>query len=380
LHVNFLLGCIRQFSGNNRLLQHLDCGTCQSNGNAISQSSNPIAPQESDNKTIKEITIEIFLEKMRIVDTSIPDNDDELEMNGPLLPPEMEESRIADFIAMFGWAKRTNLSHPPMLPSFINFMTWLFHRGNEKGKSKSSAALMISHAEIYGTASRLFEGEAYWEEGIALNGGIPVFLPEQIPENWRVKGWIMEFATKFAAMQAKKNGVKLLSPDEKNEQLMYYLKDSENEKEKIKIIGDLNKLASNIINSGVDFSEMIQKTIAPYINVDGMIYDNNQKRAIVHACGRVGRGSFIKIGENNQVNIDTNQANRVPLQGNIMTAEDEYDENDFADFNEALINDEYELRDEERRKNRMEDENEEIIYNADQENLHNCRSTVINYV
>lgn len=231
---------------------------------------------------------------------------------GPQLPPVMDESRQKDFEALFGWAKRTNLAHPPIFPPLIEFMTWLFHRGNQKGKVKSSASLMVSHAEIYGTASRLFEGEEYWEKGITANRGSPIFLPEQIPEIWRVKGWIMGFATECTLMQIKKSSVKSVSPAEKFEQLVYYLNDSpnvkENKLENIKIIGDLNTLATNLIKCGIDFNEMNQTSISPHINIDGMNYNRDQKRAILHACSRVGKGIFLTMRDT----IQENNLNPIP--------------------------------------------------------------------
>jgi hypothetical protein len=109
-----------------------------------------------------------------------------------------------------------------------------------------------------------------------------------------------------------------------------------------------------------NLNEMTQTNISPHISVDGMVYNRDQKRAIVHACSRVGKGIFITMRENVQENNPNTISNpNLEIEDNV-NAYNAYDDEDFANFNEYYIDNNFE-------NNSTEAECEEIVYNGDED-------------
>jgi hypothetical protein len=79
----------------------------------------------------------------------------------------------------------------------MEFLKTLFNRGNIKGKSKSSPATMVALAKKYGTPSLAFNNEEFWAAAVIENSGMPIFKPDEIPEEWRVKQFISCFVAEL---------------------------------------------------------------------------------------------------------------------------------------------------------------------------------------
>ena len=188
--LQLLSDCRRMFISPHRVDQHLESGCCQTNGNALSQSSNPRAPNPAtDHKLIIEITIDYFLEAVKSIDIVAP-QEVHYHMNEPHDPQLSNHLKLQRSEAMqrsFGWAKRRTLRHPPLLPRMIDFLKYLFHRGNLKEISKCSPYVTRDLAIKFGTSHKVFDSDEYWSAATAESGGNLVFTAEDIPEEWRVK-------------------------------------------------------------------------------------------------------------------------------------------------------------------------------------------------
>jgi hypothetical protein len=265
---------VREFASLGRVNQHLASLCCQSNGNALKKSRTPRAPNEPcDNKSIKEITVEIFLRKVssiappRVVRTEI------IEMNGPELSNVKRLERIAFIDKWFGWAKRRTLKHPVLKPEMIEFLKFLFRRGNVKGRSKSSPHTMRVLASKFGTSNPAFDGEEYWHEATEKSGGEPIFKEEDIPEEWRVKQLISQFVQE---LHKKKRVSENMAPEDIRIKLIYLLGKSNpllNE-----IPGNHEVLADKLIDLGKSFHKITQADIKPLHRVSEKKYSKRFTR------------------------------------------------------------------------------------------------------
>ena len=64
--------CIREFTCQAWADQHTMCGTHQSNGNVLLQSSNPIPPTKYDNQSVTEMAVESMLMRISSVEENRP--------------------------------------------------------------------------------------------------------------------------------------------------------------------------------------------------------------------------------------------------------------------------------------------------------------------
>ena len=233
-------GCIRQFTCQARVDQHTMCGTHQSNGNALSQSSNPIPPTKYDNQSVTEVAVESML--MRI---------SSVEENRPVGHYVGSGTTNHDpSIDRFGCLK-----HPLLSPAIVELLTWLFNRGNIKGNSKSSPSAMISIAAMYGTESVLFVNDVFWDSAITRSSGRRIFSDAEIPEEWQVKQYISQMSTLVKAKSKAVAGVEMLSPEDKLLQLNTYISEIPG------LSVETNLLSTAILSLGVELSYIKQKDI-----------------------------------------------------------------------------------------------------------------------
>ena len=265
-------GCIRQFTCQARVDQHTMCGTHQSNGNALSQSSNPIPPTKYDNQSVTEMAVESML--MRI--SSVEENRPVGHYVGS------GTTNHVPSIDRFGCFKRTTLKHPPLSPAIVELLTWLFNRGNMKGNSKSSPSAMISIAAMYGTESVLFVNDVFWDSAITRSSGRRIFSDAEIPEEWQVKQYISQMSTLVKAKSKAVAGVEMLSPEDKLLQLNTYISEIPG------LSVETNLLSTAILSLGVELSYIKQKDIRVKVKELG-VSSTIMMRGIIEACKKVGK-------------------------------------------------------------------------------------------
>lgn len=269
--------------------QHLACGTHQFNGNALSQSSAPVAPTKYDKQTISEMAVESFLARV----TAVTDEETgQYNGTGIAIGPTVEDR--------FGWCKRTTLRHPPLSPAILELLLWLFNRGNMKGNSKCSAGAMRSVASIYGTENCMFTCDPFWDKAIEKSGGRRIFTDAEIPEEWQIKQYISQMSTIIKSKSKAVAGVQLLTPEEKIFQLRAHLSAIPN------LPGDVSLLATTINDLGIELSYIKQKDITPAILSVG-IYKAPMKRLIIAACHNVGKRPAV-ISQSTEQLATTNSA------------------------------------------------------------------------
>lgn len=319
-------GCGRVFTSLPRVDQHLESDSCQANGSALFQSRNPRAPNSStDGKSIKQITIEYFLSTVATIDIASHKEVHNLsQMNGPQLPDNLMMERNEVIEDWFGWGQRHTLKHPVTNPQVIEFLKWLFLRGNIKGKSKSAPFTMITLAAGFGTSNKVFDSEEYWKSAAVASGGEPIFKTEDIPEEWRVKQLISQFV---AEMKKKKKKSELMTPEEKRIKLLHLL--SITDPKHGPIPGDHELLADNLIG--------LEKQIL---------------QAISFACKQLDAKELsqsIESAENNNIGEHT---------------EEIIDNINQDGIEEAFINDEQRIMDDQQYENEIEDDNDYVLLNT----------------
>ena len=309
-------GCIRQFTSDARVEQHMSHRSHQCNGRPTSQSSKMIQPSLLTEQTIREMSIDSFLNT--VMDTV----EDAVNMN--------EEANVHgndggnDAIVRFGWATRCTLKHPRFVPEAMEFFVWLFEQGNKKGGSKCSPATMISFAREYGTHVEI-EKEAFWTDAIARSGGVRLLSDAQIPEEWQLKQFIGQSSTAVKQKRKCKAGLHDLAPDQKRIQLVHYLSKITELPVSPQVVADV------ILGINVDLACMKQKDFVEGIRTLGT-FTPLLKRKILEACKQVG-----KVGE-----INPSPSFQVPFEeDDPETAQDLYDaehNNDDIDMEEIIEN------------------------------------------
>lgn len=267
-------GCIRQFTSEARVEQHMRCGAHQSNGNPLSQSNKMREPSVLDGQTVKEMAINSLL--TTVVSTNSPVD----AVQNTVIPEAVGmNSDLTDF---FGWATRFSLKHPKFLPEVSRCLNWLFDQGNTKGGSKCSASTMIAFTREYGTAVQIFEKNAFWTEAITRSEGRSIFTEAQIPEEWQVKQFIGQSTTAVKQKQKLKAGLHALSVTEKRSQLIHYLT-------LIPLLPSTPAAVADLLLSlQIELSSMRQKNISENIKSLGTL-SPAMKRQITNACKEVGK-------------------------------------------------------------------------------------------
>ena len=235
-------GCVRQFTSHGRLRQHERSDTHQSNGNPLSQSSNPTKPTEWDNYTIRELAA-AYLSELS-VDADVGESQDRAQA----VLAESNHSNESPSTHTFGWARRVQLKHPGFSPKMSEFLKWIFGRGNEKGNCKCSAGAMIQLATMYGKQSELYGNDPFWIEALKRSGGTRIFSDAEIPEEWQVKQFICQTSTTVKQKQKATAGVQALSPDDMRLHLKLHLQDVPN------LPGDIDILTTDILGLAIDLS------------------------------------------------------------------------------------------------------------------------------
>jgi hypothetical protein len=144
----------------------------------------------------------------------------------------------------FGWGKRLTLKHPVTNPRMVEFLKYLFLRGNKKEKSKCSPFMMITLAAKFGTSNKSFDSEDYCKAALLESGGEPIFKAEDIPEEWRVKQLISQFVNE---MKKKINLSETMSPEDIRKRLLYLLGLTHTEPKHEAIPYNHDVLADNLI-------------------------------------------------------------------------------------------------------------------------------------
>ena len=267
-------GCIRQFTSEARVEQHMRCGAHQSNGNPLSQSNKMREPSVLDGQTVKEMAINSLL--TTVVSTNSPVD----AVQNTVIPEAVGmNSDLTDF---FGWATRFSLKHPKFLPEVSRCLNWLFDQGNTKGGSKCSASTMIAFTREYGTAVQIFEKNTFWTEAITRSEGRSIFTEAQIPEEWQVKQFIGQSTTAVKQKQKLKAGLHALSVTEKRSQLIHYLT-------LIPLLPSTpDAVADLLLSLQIELSSMRQKDISENIKSLGTL-SPAMKRQITNACKEVGK-------------------------------------------------------------------------------------------
>jgi hypothetical protein len=267
-------GCIRQFTSAARLDQHIMCGTHQSNGNALSQSSKPLAPTKYDKLSVTEMAVESMLQRITSVGEDSP--------VGHYVANSVNNSDHN--LDRFGWSKRSTLKHPPLNPAIVELLNYLFHRGNKKGNSKCSPSAMLSIAAIYGTESFLFVNDRFWNAAIEKSSGRRIFSDAEIPEEWQVKQYISQMATSVKAKSKAVAGVQILSPEDKLIQLKMHLSQVP------RLPVDSALLSAAVLGLGIELSYIKQKDIKAKIKELG-VFSASMLRSVIDACKKVGKPS-----------------------------------------------------------------------------------------
>jgi hypothetical protein len=311
-------GCIRQFTFDARVEQHMSHGSHQSNGRPTSQSSKMITPTIVAEQTIREMAINSLFSA--VMDTA------EAAVNIIDVPPEHGDIERADSIERFGGATRCTLKHPRFTPEAMEFFVWLFEQGNKKGGSKCSPATMISFAKEYGTHVEIFEKEPFWTDAITRSGGTRLLSDAQIPEEWQLRQFIGQSSTAVKQKQKCKAGLHDLSPHQKKCQLMHYLS---------KITGlpvCPQVLADIIIEINVELACMKQKDFMEKIKKLGA-FTPALKRQILEACKEVGKVAEINSLPTGVASMEEEEDSEI--------AQDLYDaehNNDDIDIEEIIEN------------------------------------------
>lgn len=199
-------GCIRQFTSEARVEQHMRCGAHQSNGNHLSQSTKMREPSALDAQTVKEMAIDSLL-------TTVTTTNSPIDAVQHTVIPDAEGTN-ADLSEYSGWATRFTLKHPKFLPEVSRCLNWLFEQGNTKGGSKCSASTMIAFIRECGTTVQIFEKNTYWTDATTRSEARRIFTEAQIPEEWRVKQFNGQSSTAVKQKQKLKAGLHALSVTE----------------------------------------------------------------------------------------------------------------------------------------------------------------------
>jgi hypothetical protein len=302
-----------------------------------------MAPNELyDNKSTKELTVEIFLRKVSSINIAPPRvvRTTEIKaMNGPELSSVKRLERNTMMDKWFGWAKRRSLKHPVLKPEMIAFLKFLFRRGNVKGRSKSSPHTMRMLATKFGTPNPAFDDEEYWHEATKSSGGEPIFREEDIPEEWRVKQLISQFV-------AESNKIKriseIMAPEDIRIKLIYLLgKDNPLYN---KIPGNHEILADKLIDVGKSFHKISQADIKPLHEVSLKKYSKKDLQSISAVCKQMDKEITIEANDNTE-EINEPTIDNINLDG----IEDAY----IIEENARLVAEHYD--------NQIEDENDYIL-------------------
>ena len=271
-------GCIRQFTSDARVEQHMICGGHQANGRPTAQSRNMLMPSIIVGQSIRKMSIDTLLNTVM----AVPDNTTHTvePVNEPL------GDGIIDNARRFGWATWCTLKHPRFLPEALTLFNWLFEEGNKKGGSKCSQSTMMSFAQEYGTHVEIFEKEPFWTDAIKRSGGIRLLTDAQIPEEWQLKQFIGQSSTAVKQKQKCKAGIHDLSPQERKHQLVHYLSMINGLPANAEIV------ASLILGLSLELSCIKQKDFVEKLKSLGT-FAPLLKRQILEACKEVGKVSVI---------------------------------------------------------------------------------------
>ena len=294
-------GCRRQFSSQARMAQHLLCGTHQSNGNALSQSSNPMAPTVHNKQTIREMALDSMMQRITNVDLAVH------------VVGNAVVSEVVPRLQRFGSFRRITLRHPGLNPAVVELLTWLFDRGNVKGGNKCSAGAMLSVAKIYGTESAYFVRDSFWDAAIQRSSGTRIFTDAELPEEWQVKQFISQLSTIVKSKAKALAGVQMLSPERKLSQLSTFLTEIPG------LPGDIAVLSATILGLGIELCHIKQKDLNVKLKEHG-IFTMAMKRSIVQACKRVGKN----------IPDDTRTNSPLPVVGDVI-------EEDLGEPDESLL-------------------------------------------
>lgn len=321
--------------------QHLASLCCQSNGNALKQSSNPREPNKLyDNKSIRELAVECFLRKVENIDIA-PPREVRTELTaiyGPELSDDMrlERSELGD--ENFGWATRRTLKHPVVKPRVIEFLRYLFLRGNIKGKSKCSPHAMRSLAAKFGTSNIAFDTEEFWHAATVQSGGEPEFKAEDIPEEWRVKQLISQFV---AELHKKKRVSENMTPEDIRIKLLYLLGKGDS---LVNIIpGNHDILAEKLIALDKLFHKITHDDMKKLHEASEPKYNLKCRQAISAACknmdGEVTMEQNVDTTETiiDNINIDGNEDTFMDDENARLVAE--HYENEIEDENDNILSD-----------------------------------------
>lgn len=336
--LSIILGCKREFSSLPRVDQHLASLCCQANGNALKQSRNPRAPnEECDNKSIRELTVDILLRKVANIDIARPREVriESTAMNGPELSGAMRLNRNEMMDSWFGWAKRRTLKHPTVKPSMIAFLKYLFHRGNIKGKSKCSPHAMRILALKFGTSNVAFNGEEYWHEATIRNNGEPEFKEEDVPEEWRVKQIISQFV---AELNKKKRATETMTPEDIKIKLVFLL--GVDNPPLIKIPGNLDILADKLIDLDKPFHKITQDSIKTLHEASEPKYSKKIIQAISATCKRMD-GEVMMEGNVNSEETNEPTVDNINFDGNEDIFMNEERDRMVAEHYESQIEDDH---------------------------------------
>ena len=246
--------------------------THQSNGNALSQSSNPLAPTKYNKLSVTEMAVESMLQRITSVREDSP--------VGHYVANGVANSDLT--FDRFGWSKQSTLKHPPLNPAILELLNYLFHRGNKKGNSKCSPSAMLSIAAIYGTESFLFVNDRFWDAAIEKSSGRRIFSDAEIPEEWQVKQYISQMATLVKAKSKAVAGVQMLSPEDKLFQLKTHLSQVPG------LPVDSALLSAAVLSLGIELSYIKQKDVKAKIKELG-VFSASMLRGTIDACKKVGK-------------------------------------------------------------------------------------------
>lgn len=308
-------GCIRHFTSKARLNQHLVARNCQSNGNQISRSSNPLSPTKYDCMNISDMAMHLF--QTLSTQVSINEHEDVLNTGTPIGAIDDTLQLDNALLFLFGWASRSSLKHPPLEQIIRDSIQWAWDYGERTGAKISSASL-VRILPLLGTEEGMlkYPGDPFWIKAFNDTSGQNLLSFFEIPEEWRVRQCYNTMSMAKKKVVKAKATERNISQPQRVVELSAMIKSSAD-------LRDFNAddLAEQIVGllkeSERTWSQSIQKDFSSLTKL------KREKLAMVEAVKSVERGEVPRIIlDNTVVDVDELPVVSIDNEANFADCED----------------------------------------------------------